>query len=770
MRTFSLGFFLGTLSLLLLPDLPSRMLIYSMTLGLGIAVGLITYHFATYFWVRFFSILSLSVLLGNSYALLSAHQIKDHWLTPEQEGRDLTLTGVIVDIPEQRSDSTSFVLQANSPALQGRFSLTWYADKTTTPPKLKAGEQWQLVVRCKRPNGFSNPHGFDYEKWLFTQRIVGVGYVRPSVTNQRLAATPQWSVANSRQYIKEQIDQALDNSPAKGLVQGLAIAYTQAISPVQWDLLRQTGTVHLLAISGLHITMVAGLGLLPVMFFWWCWPRLALWLPLRIAAGSIGGLLAIGYACLAGLNIPTQRTLIMLLVMLLGLVWRRAIAFSSAFSFALLLVLLVDPLASLAVGFWLSFITVGLLVYLGKRRHKLSKFNAIHLQFMLSIGTIPLIAGFFGMISLVSPLANFIAIPLVTFVVTPLILLGIGVMGWYPLAATKLWQVSAWLLDWLMQGLHGLVTWPLANVYVPAIPSGWLVLALVGWLFLYLPRGSPGRWLGIVAVLPLLYYQAPRPALGEFTLNVLDVGQGLASVVQTAQHTLVFDTGPKTSSTFDTGELVVLPWLRGQGIKQIDRLLISHADNDHSGGAEALIKQLVVRSIVVSDQATLPELVNKALCQAGQQWQWDGVSFSVLHPSADFTVTDENNRACVVKVSNGFYSVLLTADIEQEAEAWLSHSGLNIQADVLLVPHHGSKTSSSLEFIQAVKPQLAIITSGYRNRFQHPHEIVLNRYAQQHIRVVNTVDTGAFSVSFPLAPTVWREEGWRLTHASMWQK
>ncbi len=765
MRTFSVSFFLGTLVLLLLPYLPANAALQWWFMG-GLLLLFICAGCA-YRWRQWrLPVWIVSALfLGSSYALFCADRIRAERLPAAWEGEDKVLQGIIADLPSREHDGVHFLFDVDDAQFHGRLRLGWYAENA---PDIRAGERWQLVVRAKRPHGLRNPNGFDFEQWLFAQRIGGTGSVRKATQNQWLAAASVFDPNAWRQTLRDAIAQALPDSPQLGVVQGLAVADTHAISLQQWDVFRKTGTIHLLAISGLHITMVAGLGLLPVWLLWWCFPRWYLYLPQRIAAGIVGGVLATIYALLAGMNIPTQRTLLMLLVMLLGLVLRREIPFSVTLSFALLLVLLLDPLAPLTVGFWLSFMTVGLLVFLGMRQRKTGKFAAVWMQLVLSFGTVPLAAGFFGMVSLSSPLANLLAIPLVTFVVTPLVLLGLVLCGWWGSGAAGVWWLAAWLLDWLMKALQWLADLPLSTLYLPLLPFGYLLLAGIGFVLLMLPRGMPGRWLGVLWMLPLFCYQPERPLVGAFRLDVLDVGQGLASVIQTAHHSLVFDTGAKSADSFDMGAVVVLPWLRGQGITHLDRLMVSHADTDHSGGARALLAEMPTTDIWVSAADTLPEYPTQ-FCQAGQTWEWDGVSFTVLHPSADFNGSNskDNNRACVLRISNSQHSVLLSADIEREAETWLVQHE-KVASEVLLIPHHGSKTSSSPAFIEAVAPSVGIITSGYRNRFNHPHPSVVARYAAYNIKLLNTVDSGELRLDFPADNAAISIRRWRYEHAQVW--
>ncbi len=788
MRTFSVSFFLGTWILAAFTTLPASLLGWPLVLlsvllllGVTIMLGLYSGRYQTFF--------SMACLLsGFLYALYTASALLEQRLPPDWEGEDIVLEGIISSIPEQRGQSVQFLFAVEqarlagtvgntltASRLRGAVRLSWFAERARKaraaidPPDVQVGERWQLVVRAKRPNGFMNPGGFDYEQWLFTQRVVATGYVRNREDNQRLQAAPLFHPDRIRSQISRAISHALADSPSAGLLQGLAVAERSGISAEQWDVLRRTGTSHLLAISGLHIGLVAGFGFLPVALLWWLFPGLYLRLPVSIAGGALGAVFALAYALLAGFSLPTQRALVMVLVLLFGLLQRQRIPFSLTFCTALLAVLLLDPLASLSVGFWLSFSSVGLLFILLNRQHRPARFGFLWLQLGLSLGMVPLTAAFFGGVSLVSPLANLVAIPWVTLLVVPLVLLGVVLLPISAELAAGVWWLAAQSLEGLWHGLSWLAQAEWALLPLPAVPWWWVLLGLSGFLFWLMPRGIPGRWLGLAMLLPLFIWQPARPLPGEFQLTVLDVGQGLASVIQTAQHTLVFDTGPKSSDSFDTGELVVLPWLRAQGIRQLDGLLVSHADNDHRGGADALLAALPVRQLWVNDSSIFPERVT-SLCRAGQSWRWDEVDFQVLHPSAAFDSRKRNDHACVLRVGNGAHSVLLAADIERRAEAWLIDNQADLQVDVLLVPHHGSKTSSSPEFLAAVRPQLAVVSAGYRSRYNHPHPDVVARYRQAGIPLVNTVDTGALDLYFPASTGAVSMHAWRQQHRRFWNR
>ena len=781
MRLLSFGFFLGTCVLLLFPRLPNDGWgVWLATLCILLVAGLL----GLLPYGRKFFLLLACIFLGFAYALQCAGDHQQAQISTAWEGKDVLLEGVIRDVPELREGSVRFLLDAEQARLvggdvpaevagevvvwRGLLRVSWYLEPKQVLD-LHAGERWQLVVRSKRPNGFMNPGGFDYEQWLFAQRIVATGYVRDDARNRRLQPAPPLSPDRLREAIQSAISAALPEQGSGGLIQGLAVSYRAGISPEQWEVLQATGTGHLLSISGLHIAMVAGFGFLPVMVVWWLFPALCLRLPVRVAGGMVGALFATAYALLAGFDIPVQRSLVMVLILLAGLLLRQAVPFTVSFAVAVLAVLLLDPLAPLAVGFWLSFVSVGMLFLLGSRRNQRHRFAFITLQLGLSLGIIPLNAAFFGSVSLVSPLANLFAIPWVTLLVVPLILVGIVVLPFSVEGAAGLWWLAAQALDGMFALLAWLAALPWAVLHVPALPWQWSLLAFLGFVVWLLPQGMPGRWLGLLLMLPLFVWSPPRPAPGEFRLSVLDVGQGLATVVQTAGHVLVFDAGPKAASGFDTGELVLLPWLRAKGIHAVDTLMVSHADNDHRGGAGILLADMPPANLWANAADMFPERPAQ-VCAAGQGWTWDGVQFRIVHPAVGFRAEGRNNHACVLHVSNGVHAALLTADIERPAEQWLVKQAEHLQADVLLAPHHGSKTSSSAEFLAAVQPRLAIVSTGYLNRFHHPHPKILERYQQHGIKVLNTVDTGALDVVFPATGVDISVSAYRQEYGRFWNR
>ncbi len=751
MRRLSLGLLLGCLSALFLSTLPEfgwSTLILIMGLSTFV-LSLLTLRFQTAL------LLSSTFLIGVGYSTGVAQSLLTQRVPPELEGQDIEVVGQVLDLPSVEGKSIRFTFEVSTanavshglpkPNL-GRIKLTGY--QTQTLP-LHAGESWQLKVRLKQSSGFINQHGFDYERWLATERISATGYVRESTFNQRLSEASIFNIDAIRERIRQRLASTLPESKVLGLMQGLAIADQAQISTEQWEIFRNTGTIHLLAISGLHIAMVAWLGFIPVWVIGWLYPKSWERIPKQVLVALIGSGFATIYSLLAGFNIPTQRTLIMILVVMWLLVRRERLPWSMILATALVAVLLFDPLAPLTVGFWLSFGAVSLLVLLAQRETSTNKWLLwVKLQMGIALCMMPLTAGFFGMVSWVSPLANFIAIPVLTVVVVPLILLGLVLNPLWSVASTYLWLMAERVLKYLVDVLEYLSTLPFATQVLSAAPWYWLVSAGLGVFLLIMPRGMVGRWLGVILLIPLFTYQPPRPLQGEFRLSVLDVGQGAAQVIQTQHHTMVMDAGARADE-FDLGKLVVVPWLQAQGVKYLDKVLITHADNDHSGGADAILNAYPTSTLQTNATELFPQRTSEP-CYSGSTWQWDGVQFEVLSPAPTDTAKGNNDLSCVLRVSNAVSSVLLAADAEKGAEhRMIERFGAKLKSEVLVLGHHGSKTSSSAEFLNAVHPKIALISSGYRNRYQHPHREVLERLNQLGIEYFNTASGGELHLSFP---------------------
>lgn len=522
------------------------------------------------------------------------------------------------------------------------------------------------------------------------------------------------------------------------------------IIPDDWQVFLRTGTSHLMSISGLHITMLAGLAFGLSSFFWRRSPKLAMYLSTRKAATIAGVITALLYALIAGFSVPSQRTFYMLMVFALALWSGRQLVISQVLALALLIVVLFDPWAVTAPGFWLSFGAVAMLAYaLGARIGKIHWLKAaLQTQWAVTIGMLPLLLVMFNQTSIISPVANAFAIPLISFVVTPLALLGSFLPIDTPLNLSyQALSACMWALKWLNQ--LPMATW---QQHAPATWTLWP--AVLGVLWILLPRGFPLRWLGLMGFLPMLLVVPVRPVLGDMKVTVLDVGQGLSVVVQTATHALLYDAGPKYNEQSDAGSRIVVPFLRGEGIRKLDGFIVSHNDNDHSGGMSSVLALVPVAWLASSFTPEIEAFASqeKMPCFAGQVWTWDGVKFEVLHPSFlsyDDAEIKDNNRSCVLKISSQSGSILLTGDIEKEAElSLLDTNSEKLKSDVIIAPHHGSKTSSTVDFIEAVQPSIGIFTSGYLNRYGHPKPVVVARYQASNSVMYRSDYDGALEMNF----------------------
>ncbi len=715
-------------------------------------------------------ILIFTGCLGFAWAALFAHWRLSDALPTQWEGHDVEVIGVVASMPTIGEHGVRFrfdveqVLSAGA-EVPRHILLNWYSrnsDELARPSPLHAGERWQWTVRLKRPHGNANPHGFDYEAWLLEQNVRATGYVRESSLAKRLTRTviaPGYIIERARESIRAHMQSVLQQQRYGAVLVALAIGDQSAIAQADWDLFWQTGIGHLISISGLHVTMIAGLMFAVAYFLWRRSPRLTLGWPARKAASVAGVAAALGYAVLAGLSIPTQRTLMMVAVFAVALWRNRFTSPTQLLCTALLLVLLFDPLAVNSAGFWLSFAAVGLIFYVTVGRSRsadnsiiadlsMRLINAARMQWAVTIGLAPLLLGMFQQVSLISPLANAIAIPLVSFVVVPLTLIG-TVPG-----LESMLQLAHQALALSMHGLEAARDMPSAQ-WSSAAPAGWaMATAIAGVLWLLLPRGVPARWLGWVGLLPLFVVAAPRPDDDAFWVTTLDVGQGLATVVQTAHHALLYDTGPRFTSETDSGNRVVAPYLRATGVQHLDGMIVSHDDADHSGGALSVLRAVPIEWIMASLPRGHPlEHAARAFipCTGGQSWQWDGVRFDVLHPgpSSNVAAIRDNDRGCVLKISSRFGSMLLPADIEaaSEQEIVQRHSA-NLLSTVMISPHHGSKTSSSADFLAAVQPKFVVVSAGYRNRFGHPKQEILQRYEATGAALYRSDRDGAVTFRF----------------------
>jgi len=711
-------------------------------------------------------------------------------LPDELEGKDLVVTGVVANLPQQGPNGLRFrfvVDDAGRPAGVPRLlALGWYAgfheDAALVQPRqaLRAGQRWRFTVRLRRPHGNLNPHGFDWELALLEQGVRATGYVRDAPATL-LDASAGFAVERLRQHVRDRIYAHVDDRRTAGVLAALAVGDQSAIEREDWELFRNTGVAHLMSISGLHVTMFAWLAGLGVGAAWRRSAHAMQRLPAATAARWGGLVAATAYAFFAGWGVPAQRTVWMLatvtVLQSLGLRW----PWSLVLLVAAFVVTLLDPWALLQPGFWLSFMAVALLMSSttatragedgapaeGWRRWPAQLAAAtragLRTQAIATLGLTPLTLVVFQQVSLVGAFANLVAIPLVTLVITPLALVGI--------ALVPLWSVGAALVESLNSLLSQLAAIPGA-VWTVAVAPAWAQLAgLLAALLLVVPLPWRARLAAVPLALALLVPPIVRPADGSFDVVVADVGQGTAVLVRTRGHALLFDSGPQYSRESDAGQRVLVPLLRARGERRLDLLMLSHRDSDHVGGARSLLGALEVDTLSSSLEDGHPLLAGARVaerCTAGQRWRWDGVDFAVLHPAAaDYARgVRPNAMSCVLRVSAGERSVLLTGDIEREQESALVVQGALLRSDVLVVPHHGSKTSSTAAFLDAVRPRVAVFQAGYRNRFGHPAAEVLDRYRERGIAIVASPACGAWQwrADGPTAGTCERDVARRYWH------
>lgn len=706
---------LGLLALRFLPALPPAGMLLALAL-----VALMLLPFRTY-PLAFF-------LFGLCWACVSAQRALDDRLRPPLDGQTRWLEGRVSGLPQQTDSGVRFELsdsRSRNARLPARIRLYWHGG-----PPVRSGERWRLAVTIKRPSGLLNFHGVDHEAWLLAQRIGATGSVKDG---ERLAP--------ARNAWRDAVRQRLMAVDAQGREAGLAalvLGDGSGLTADDWRVLQDTGTVHLLVISGQHIGLLAGLiyALVAALARYGCWPRTWPWLPW---ACGLAFTAALGYGLLAGFGVPVQRACVMVgLVLLwrlrfrhLGIWWPLLLAFNG--------VLILEPLASLQPGFWLSFAAVAVLgLTFGGRLGRWSAWQAwTRPQWLIAIGLFPVLLVLGLPISLSAPLANLFAVPWISLVVLPLALLGTALLAVPFVGAGLLWLAGG-ALDGLFNAL-ALLAGQLP-AWIPAeVPMGYWLVSLVGAVLLLLPKGVPFRLLGWPMLLLAVFPPREPVPHGQVDVLQLDVGQGLALILRTRHHTLLYDAGPR-SGAVDLGARVVLPSLKRLGVDALDMMLLSHADADHAGGAAAVARGLPIKRVVGGETEGLPALLDTQPCISGEQWAWDGVSFELWQwPDA----VDGNPKSCVLHIQANGERLLLTGDIDRAAEQAFLASTLAVPTDWLQAPHHGSRSSSSWPFLQRLAPKSVLISRGRGNAFGHPHPQVVERYQALGTQVYDSAEQGA---------------------------
>ena len=714
--------------------------------------------------------MAIAVAVGVTWSAWRAELRLADALRGELEGVDRVVQGRIASLPQALDQGWRFVFEpdAGEDGVPSRVLLSWReradadADADADGARLampRPGERWSFGVRLRRPHGFVNPGGFDYEAWLLERGIRATGYVRnPALRLDAQPGTLMQRVHRLRATVRERLLAAAPAGGHGGLMVALAVGDQSGISTDDWEVFRRTGVGHLVSISGLHVALVGLFCGGAISMFWRRLPALALRVPAQ-KAGALGALAGASvYALLAGLGIPVVRAWLMLAVAVWVLFTGRAVAPSRVLAIALLVVLVADPWAVLSAGFWLSFGAVAIILASvgGRIRARTGWRGAVRVQLAISVALIPLLLAQFQSFPLLSPLANLVGIPLVSFVITPLVLLALP----WPHAVLLVPADAA--AELMMQALRWLAAGEQV-LWEQAVPPPWLLAGgLVAVALVLLPRATPGRLAAPALLGALLAWQPARPLAGGFEVQVLDVGQGLAVHVRTQTHDLLFDSGPPYGSEADAGSRVIVPYLRAAGTRAIDRLVLSHGDVDHVGGAASVIRGVLVGDVLAGQPEAPGDWMAAALGQPGGMklrhcadaapWTWDGVRFEILHPHAGSPPgrNHDNDASCVLRVAGPSGALLLTGDISSAAEAGLL-ARLPIgtlESEVVVSAHHGSRSSSSQAFVDATLPAHAVHSAGYRNAFGHPHPQVWARWAEAGARNWRTDAQGAIGMVF----------------------
>lgn len=754
MRSWTIAFSVGVLLASRLPVLPDFRTVLAMLL---LALLL-------HWWPRLR--LLASALLGTAWlCLVSGQLIQQRWPEPPFP-RDVWVEATVWTLPTRSGDAQRFQAKLDKVCLSaalrecdfaalpvdGRLALI----SVYEPLPLQPGQHWRWRLRLKPPHGFVNPGGFDYEAWLLQQRFSATGYVSNHRNNELLQ---QYTNVQRLEQWRFHLAQTLARVAAAklqrpDLLKALTLGDGSDIPDADWQLFAATGTTHLLVISGSHVALIS---VLVYAVGYWLASRSA-WLVLWCPATWPATLLALGgswiYTGLAGFSLPALRAWIMVAVLLLAQLARRQLHRWHSLALALAAVLVLDPLAALNAGFWLSFAAVAVLLTSVARNAADTRlpwwqraaqwlWQLWCLQWRISVALLPIVLVYFQQTSLLAPLVNLPLIPLLGAIVVPLALAGIVLAVLWPDGGLWLLQLADFGLVQTMALLHwsvGLL--PTNMLTMPTLQPLGFALLLAGTLAFVLIR--PWLWrMTALLLVPLVFWWQAVPPLqpGEVRLQVLDTGQGLAVVVSTANHHLLYDTGPRFSERFDAGTDVVLPVLRYMNVSRPDRVIISHADQDHAGGLPAVMREYPQTSYASSSIAVVAAAATNGRCSAGQHWQWDAVDFRILHP--DGGRYDDNNGSCVLLIEAGGRRLLLTGDIERPVESALLRQYPKLQADVVVAPHHGSASSSSASFVRQLRPQIVVYSTGYQNRFGHPAAAVKARYQTVGALAWNTAYDGA---------------------------
>jgi competence protein ComEC len=712
-------------------------------------------------------------LLGVCLVWSSSRAVIHDRLSADLAGHTLKAVGRIADFPDARAGPLRFILETDGTGrVPARVRLTWY----DAPSKPRIGETWELEVRLRRPRGFSNPLRFDYERWLFRQRIGATGYVVNGEGNARKSAITVDRLSAVRQHMADRMTSLLGHNDATAVLLAVTVGATHEISSEQWDRYAATGTSHVMAISGMNIAMAAGGA---YVLAWCCLAPFYRSANLRDAAAAVAAVVAVVYAEISGFAIPSRRAMLMACLATAAYLMRRQLFPQRFLAASALFVLVTDPLAVLAPGFQLSFAAVAILLWTAHQHYAgpawprvppliRAAWSLSALQLSLLFGLLPLTAVLFGRAAWLAPPVNLLVLPVFDLVTVPAGLLGLVLDGPLQPAGDSLLRLAWQSVRLLLAVISRVAEWSFAQTWLAAIAGATCFVAWLPAIWTILPPGFPGRRLALIATLALVLQKPPPPAPGCLAMSVLDVGQGLAISLATERRTLVYDTGPSFRSGSDTGALVVVPFLRSLGARRVDMLIVSHADTDHAGGVGSLLEHFPAVEVFAGEPVrTIGQ--RQVHCRMGQAWLWDGVRFAFLNP-ADYALAKGNDASCVLEIAVGEHRLLLTGDIELPLENFLLRNAKLTAADIVVVPHHGSRTSSGPGFVDRLRPALAIVSAGHDNRWGLPKADVVARWQTAGARVLNTATSGAITLRLCSGPEPIVVDEHRVRHRRYWKE
>lgn len=698
----------------------------------------------------------IAFILGVGWAALHAAFFDTHGMPKQGVMRHALLSGTVISVPNRTPNKTQFQFRIdtlNHQSARANILVSCYQKC----PMVQLGQHWILKAKIHKPRNYANPGSFDYVRWLTAQHISWLANLESGQTHRQIKVVPNHGyILFLREKLSQRLEKLHFQASSIGIVQALALGLTKNLNQPLWDLFRRTGTTHLMVISGAHIGLVAGFGFSLTKWLWCRLERFCLQIPAQQVAAIVGMVFALGYAILAGFAVPAQRSFIACCVMLSRYFFNWRFSTWQAWRYALFLVLLIEPHAVYLSGFYLSFMAVAILVAINQRIAMNGWRKMIAIQLACLLGLMPLTLFWFSYGAINGLLANLLAIPWVGFVIVPLSLMT-TLLGQ--------WDQMAWLAWGLDQSIEVLLyylntidrfSWiNLTHTYASIISPLSMLMAMM--LILFLPLRQYGFIIAIF-ILVGIYPKQEAIKTGEARVDVLDVGQGLAVLVRTASHTMVYDTGMQFYRGSDMGQMVILPYLKTLGIQHLDKMVISHPDQDHRGGLKSLQAAIPIDELIVDNPKRYRHAVS---CHRYPDWSWDNVTFHFFQIKTD--LHSKNNTSCVLQLSTAEGQVLLTGDIEKKAEQYLViNYNQQLQSSLIVVPHHGSKTSSSELFLSMVKPKYALISYGFDNRYRFPHEQVLARYQAKKVDVFNTVDCGMMSVTLSakgvLSPVCYRKQ------------